>query len=171
MFFMDVFIPLSKLIIVSNDSILVVNIGFAFLITLLLALGLSLLLRIALFLTLLIVLCWTYHHQHFHHHYYHRQCQRHQDDNGLTHWGRATYICVSKLTIIGSDNGLSPNRRKAISWTNGGILLIRSLETNFSAILSEIYIFFNQENSLENVVWKMASILSRPQCVKCDLAF
>ena len=23
---------------------------------------------------------------------------------GLTHWGRATHICVSKLIIIGSDN-------------------------------------------------------------------
>ena len=29
----------------------------------------------------------------------------------LTHWGRVTHICVSKLTIIGSDNGLSPCRR------------------------------------------------------------
>ena len=29
----------------------------------------------------------------------------------LTHWGRVTYICVSKLTIIGSDNGLSPGVR------------------------------------------------------------
>ena len=26
----------------------------------------------------------------------------------LTHWGRVTHICVGKLTIIGSDNGLSP---------------------------------------------------------------
>ena len=24
----------------------------------------------------------------------------------LTHWGRVTHICISKLTIIGSDNGL-----------------------------------------------------------------
>ena len=29
----------------------------------------------------------------------------------LTHWGRVTHICVNKLTIIGSDNGLSPGRR------------------------------------------------------------
>ena len=42
----------------------------------------------------------------------------------LTHWGRATHICVSELTIIGSDNGLSPERRQAIIWTNAGILLI-----------------------------------------------
>ena len=42
----------------------------------------------------------------------------------LTHWGRVTQICVGKLTIIGSDNGLSPGRRQAIIWTMAGILLI-----------------------------------------------
>ena len=50
----------------------------------------------------------------------------------LTHWGRVTPICVGKLTIVGSDNGLSPGRRQAIIWTNAGILLIRPLETNFN---------------------------------------
>ena len=59
----------------------------------------------------------------------------------LTHWGRVTHICVSKLTIIGSDNGLSPGRRQAIIWTNVGILLIRTLGTNFSEILGEIHSF------------------------------
>ena len=39
----------------------------------------------------------------------------------LTHWGRETHICVSKLTIIGSDNSLSSGRQ-AIIWTNAGIL-------------------------------------------------
>ena len=53
----------------------------------------------------------------------------------LTHWGRVTHICVSKLTIIGSDNGLSPGRRQAIFWTNAEILLIGSLGTNLSEIL------------------------------------
>ena len=38
----------------------------------------------------------------------------------LTHWGQVTHICVSKLTIIGSDNGLSPGQRQAIIWTNDG---------------------------------------------------
>ena len=28
----------------------------------------------------------------------------------VTHWGRVTHICVSKLTIIGSYSGLSPDR-------------------------------------------------------------
>ena len=56
----------------------------------------------------------------------------------LTHWGRLTHICVNKLTIIGSDNGLSLGRRQAIIWTNVGILLIRPLGTNFSDTLIEI---------------------------------
>ena len=50
----------------------------------------------------------------------------------LTNWSRVTNICVSRLTIIGSDNGLSPGRRQAIIWTNDGILLIGPLGTNFS---------------------------------------
>ena len=32
----------------------------------------------------------------------------------LTHWGRVTHICVDNLTTIGSDTGLSPDRRQAI---------------------------------------------------------
>ena len=54
--------------------------------------------------------------------------------DNLTHWGRVTLICVSKLTIIGSDNGLSPGRRQAIIWTNAGILLIRPTETKLYLI-------------------------------------
>ena len=52
-----------------------------------------------------------------------------------------THICVGNLTIIGSDSGLSSDRRQAIIWTNDGILLIRTLGTNFSEILSEIHSF------------------------------
>ena len=55
--------------------------------------------------------------------------------SALTHWGRVTHICVSKLTIIGSDNGLAPGRRQTIIWTTDGILLIGPLGTNFSEIL------------------------------------
>ena len=67
----------------------------------------------------------------------------------LSHWGQVTHICVSNLTIIGSDHGLSPGRRQAIIWTNAGILLIRSLGTNFSEVLFEMYIF-----SLKKCIWK-----------------
>ena len=59
--------------------------------------------------------------------------------NTLTHWGRVTHICVGNLTIIGSDNGLSPGRYQTIIWAYAGILLIGRLGTNFSEILIEIY--------------------------------
>ena len=83
----------------------------------------------------------------------------------LTHWGRVTHICVTELTIIGSDNGLSPDRRQAIIWTNAGLLLIGPLWTNFSEILIEIITFSFKENAFESVVCETAAILSRPQCV------
>ena len=63
----------------------------------------------------------------------------------LTHWGRVTLIYVGKLSIFGSDNGLSPGRRQAIIWTNAGILLIGPLGTNFSQILIGIQIFSIKE--------------------------
>ena len=78
----------------------------------------------------------------------------------LTHWGRMTHICVIKLTIIGSDNGLSPGRRQAIIWTNVGILLIGTLETNFSEIVIEILPFSFKEMRLK--VW---SAKWRPFCL------
>ena len=81
----------------------------------------------------------------------------------LTHCGRVTHICVSELTIIGSDNGLSPGRCQTIIWTNGGILLIGPLGTKFSEILVGIQAFSFRKNALENVVCVIASISSRPQ--------
>ena len=75
----------------------------------------------------------------------------------LTHWGRVTHICLSKLTIIGSDNGLSPERRQAIIWINAGILLIGPLGTNFSEILIRIQTF-----SFKKMYLKMLSAKWRP---------
>ena len=59
----------------------------------------------------------------------------------LTHWGRVTHICISKLTIIGWDNGLSSGLRQAITWTNAGILLIKPLGPHFNDMLIEILTF------------------------------
>ena len=50
-------------------------------------------------------------------------------------------ICVSKMIIIGSDNGLSPGRRQAIILTNAGILLIRPFGINFIEISIKINTF------------------------------
>ena len=63
----------------------------------------------------------------------------------LTHWRRMTHLCVSKLNTISSDSGLFPGWRQAIIWTNGGILLISPLRTNFSEMLIEIPTFFNKK--------------------------
>ena len=70
-----------------------------------------------------------------------------------------THICVGKLTIIGSNNGLSPGRRQAIIWTNAGILFIEPLGTNFSEILIVIQIF-----SFKKMRLKMSSAKWRPFC-------
>ena len=67
----------------------------------------------------------------------------------LTHWCRVTHICVGKLTISGSDNGLSPGRRQAIVWTNAEILLIGPLGTNFGEIWIEIDVFSFKEMHLK----------------------
>ena len=36
----------------------------------------------------------------------------------IIHWGRVTHVCVGKLAIIDSGNGLSPGRRQTIIWIN-----------------------------------------------------
>ena len=41
-----------------------------------------------------------------------------------THWGRVTHICVNKVTIIDSDNDLTPGRRPVIIWTNTAMLTL-----------------------------------------------
>ena len=48
------------------------------------------------------------------------------------------HICVTRLTIIGSENDMLPAQRQAIIWTNAEILLIGSLGINFNEILIEI---------------------------------
>ena len=70
------------------------------------------------------------------------------------------HICVRKLTIIGSDNGLSPGRCQVIIWTNVGILLMRTLGRNFSEILSEIYTF-----SFKKMHFKMSSAKWQQFCL------
>ena len=82
----------------------------------------------------------------------------------LNHWGRVTHIYVSKLTIIGSDNDLSPDRRQAIIWTNAGILPIGPLGTKVSDILIAICIFLFKKMHL-----KMVSGKWRPCCLSLNV--
>ena len=80
-------------------------------------------------------------------------------NKSFTHWGRVTHICVSKLTIIGLDNGFVPGQRQVIIWTNAGILLIGILGTNFNEILGEIHTF-----SFKKMHLKMSSGKCQPFC-------
>ena len=80
-----------------------------------------------------------------------------------THWGRVTHICVSKLTIIGSDNGLSSRRRLAIFWTSNIVNWTLTIKLQWN--LNRNFYIFIHENAFENAVWKMATTSSRPGCV------
>ena len=82
----------------------------------------------------------------------------------LTHWGRETHICVGKLTIIGSDNGLSSIRRQAIIWTIVGISLIGPLGTNFSEILKVIQTFSFKKMHLKMSSAKWGPFVSASMC-------
>ena len=62
------------------------------------------------------------------------------------------HICIGKLTSIGSDNGLSPGRRQAITWTNTRLLSIGLLVTSFGEIWIRIL-----SSSLKKIHWKMLS--------------
>ena len=77
-----------------------------------------------------------------------------------THWGWVMHICIVNLTMVGSDNGLSPGRRQAIIWTNAWILLIEPLGTNFSEILIKIHKF-----SFKKMHLKMLSAKWQPFCL------
>ena len=75
----------------------------------------------------------------------------------LTHWGQVTHICVSELTISGSDNGLSPGRRQAIIWNNAGLLLIEPLGTNVSEISIGIqtFTFKKMHLNMSSAKWRL----------------
>ena len=85
----------------------------------------------------------------------------------LTHWGRVMHICVGKLTIIESDDGLSPGWHQAIirnivNWT-----LSNKIHWN----LNRNSFIFIHENASENIVREMAAILSRGIRVNLLLSF
>ena len=67
---------------------------------------------------------------------------------------------ICKLNIIGSDNGMSPGQHQAIIWTNGGILSIEPLVTNFNETLIKIHTF-----SLKKMHLKMPSMKWQPFCL------
>ena len=80
-----------------------------------------------------------------------------------THWGRVTHICISKLNMAGSDNGLLPGQQQAIIWTNTGILSIWVLGTKFSEMLVKIQMFSFKKMHLKMLSVKLGlNVLRRP---------
>ena len=74
---------------------------------------------------------------------------------------RGKHYWLSKLTIIGSDNGLPPSHHLNQCWNIVNWILGNKLQWNFN---QNLHIFI-QENVFHNVVCEMAAILSKPQCV------
>ena len=80
----------------------------------------------------------------------------------LTHWVRVTHVCVSRLTITGSENGwTAPSHYLNQCWIIANWTLRNKFQWNFNRN-SNIFI---HENAIESVVCEMAFILSRPQWV------
>ena len=82
----------------------------------------------------------------------------------LIRWARVTHICVSKLTITGSDNGLPSRRNQAMICTSAGIMLFGPLGTNFSEISIEMYTFLFKKMFL-----KMSSVKLWPFCLRLNV--
>ena len=78
--------------------------------------------------------------------------------NELTHLPLVQRIYIS--VSIGSDNGLMPIRCQTVFITNGELLSIGPLGTNFSVILIKIQ-NFSFKVATENIICEMAPILSR----------
>ena len=74
------------------------------------------------------------------------------------------HLYVSKLTIIGSDNGLTSCQCQAIIRTNASIMLIGPLGTKFSEILIKIHMF-----SFKKMHLKMLCAKWQPFCLSLSL--
>ena len=80
-----------------------------------------------------------------------------EDKDPLTHLPLVPHICIKELDQYWFGNGLSPEWRQAIIWTNAAFMSIRPSGTNFSEILIKIQNFLFMEMHL-----KMTSAKLRP---------
>ena len=84
-------------------------------------------------------------------------------NTALTHWDWVTHMCVTNLAIICSENGLSPSWSTPSHYLNQYWQMVDwTLKKKTSRRNSCI---FTQQNPFQNVVWKMAAILSGPHCI------
>ena len=81
----------------------------------------------------------------------------------LVHWGQGRHIYISKLTIIGSDNGLLYVLCQAIISNNVMILLFEPLWTSISEIFIKIHTF-----SFQKMCYKMSPGKWQPFCLSLN---
>ena len=74
------------------------------------------------------------------------------------------HTCVSKVTIIGSDNGLSPSQCQVIIWTNAAILSIKPYGTYFSEIVVKI-----QKFPFKEIHFNMSFVKWQPFCLSLNM--
>ena len=74
------------------------------------------------------------------------------------------HMCIGKLTIIGSDYGLLPGQRQAITWINTGMLWIGPLETNSSEILNGTHAFSFKKMHLKSCLRNGVHFASALMC-------
>ena len=86
--------------------------------------------------------------------------------HSLTHLPQCRIYASLNWVSIGSDNGMSPVRRQAITWTNADLLSIGLLGTYFSEIWIGILSFSFKKMQLKMSSAKIAAILSTGRWVK-----
>ena len=70
----------------------------------------------------------------------------------LTNWGWVMHKCISRLTIIGSDNGLLPDRCQAIIWKKCWNITDWTLGNTLQWNLNKNSYIVIQEKALKNVI-------------------
>ena len=75
------------------------------------------------------------------------------------HWFGEALQGPSLRTRIGSDNGLLPIWHQAVNWTNAGLLLIWSLDINFSEILVKIQNFLFMKKYSKCCLWNGSHVI------------
>ena len=90
----------------------------------------------------------------------------HRDPGGgyLTHWGQETHICISKISIIGSDNGLLPGPLHYLNqcWDIDNFTPRNKLWYNINRKLIHFY-------SFKKMHLKMSSGKWRPSCLSLNV--
>ena len=84
----------------------------------------------------------------------------------LTHWDQVMHICISNITIIGSDNGLRLDGAKPLSEPMMEYCWLDPLEQTAVKFWLE-FKHFHSRKCIWNFVLKMAAILPQSQCVNC----